>query len=84
MSLNISKKSVSSQRMRLGKISITIGVDKESNKNNKWQYNNEQWLKRGVSHYNANRYEEALTAYDQALQLDPTYIKAVFGRGNAL
>jgi serine/threonine protein kinase len=37
------------------------------------QKTKEQWLKEGDAHYDAERYEEAIAAYDRALELDPTY-----------
>ena len=46
----------------------------------------DEWLIEGnaLLHSGAKRYEEALTAYDQALRLDPTSAIASLGRGNAL
>jgi tetratricopeptide (TPR) repeat protein len=44
----------------------------------------EQWVEEGNAHRRAARYTEALTAYEQALQLDLRYTKAWYGRGFAL
>ena len=47
------------------------------------QKTKEQWLKEGDGHYDAKRYEEALAAYDRAIQLDPNSALAYYNRGNA-
>jgi tetratricopeptide (TPR) repeat protein len=47
------------------------------------QKTKEQWLIEGHSHYFARRYAEALAAYEQALQLDPTFAEAYNGKGRA-
>lgn len=47
------------------------------------QKTKEQWLIEGHSHYFARSYTEALAAYEQALQLDPTFAEAYNGKGRA-
>ena len=42
------------------------------------------WLNEGNTHCRAGRYEEALSAYDHALQLDPDYSQVYCDRGDAL
>ena len=44
----------------------------------------EQWLEDGNDHCAAGRYETALAAYNQALQLDPDYGDAYVNKGVAL
>ena len=44
----------------------------------------DQWLHEGDSYYKAQRYEEALHAYGQAIQLDRYYADAFISRGKAL
>lgn len=44
----------------------------------------EQWLREGITYYNAKGYEESLTACEKALQLDPRYAQAYYGKGLAL
>lgn len=48
------------------------------------QRTKEQWIKEGLDHYGAGRTAEALSAYEQALQLDPSYAVAWNNKGNAL
>ena len=48
------------------------------------QRTKEQWIKVGLDHYEAGRTAEALSAYEQALQLDPSYAVAWNNKGNAL
>lgn len=47
------------------------------------QKTKEQWLEEGDAHYDSGRYQEAITAYYNALQLDSNYAEAYFNRGNA-
>lgn len=44
----------------------------------------EEWLEEGKTFYNRMRYEEALTAFDQAVRLDPNNADAYNGKGTAL
>jgi superkiller protein 3 len=44
----------------------------------------DEWLKIGNDHWNAKRYNEALTACEQAIRLDPNYALAHFGKGYVL
>jgi tetratricopeptide (TPR) repeat protein len=44
----------------------------------------EQWLQEGINHYNNERYEEALAAYDQAISLDPNCVTYYNKKGEAL
>jgi tetratricopeptide (TPR) repeat protein len=44
----------------------------------------EQWLEEGNSHYKANRFTEALIAFEEALRLDPNDATAYNGKGKAL
>jgi serine/threonine protein kinase len=44
----------------------------------------EQWMDEGFDHGEAERYIEALAAYDQAVRLDPTDVEALNNRGTAL
>jgi hypothetical protein len=44
----------------------------------------EQWLDEGNAHYRAKRFQEALAAYDRAIQLDPNNANAYYNKGNAL
>jgi tetratricopeptide (TPR) repeat protein len=44
----------------------------------------EQWVDEGNAFLEINRYEEAIAAYDQALQLDPSLPYAYFKKGLAL
>jgi len=44
----------------------------------------EQHLSEGIQFYSLGQYREALTAYEQALRLDPHFADAHFGKGNAL
>jgi tetratricopeptide (TPR) repeat protein len=44
----------------------------------------EEWLKEGIVFRNLKRSAEALAAYDQAIRLDPNFVHAYVGRGNAL
>jgi tetratricopeptide (TPR) repeat protein len=47
------------------------------------QKTKEQWLNEGVRHFDAKRYEQAITDYDHAIELDSQYTLAYFNRGNA-
>ena len=42
----------------------------------------EQWINEGVAHREAERYREAIAAYNQAITLDPKYALAYNNRGN--
>src|SRR5262249_10877774 len=44
----------------------------------------EQWLEEALAYRKVSLYEEALAAYEHALQLDPNQAAALFGKGNAL
>src|SRR5712691_7469061 len=44
----------------------------------------EDWLKEGIALRNLKRYEEALTACEQALRLDPNYAIAYNNKGHTL
>ena len=44
----------------------------------------EHWLREGDDHYAAQRYEEARSAYEQAIRFDRDYTNAYIGRGKAL
>lgn len=44
----------------------------------------EQWLGEGLTHHKAGRYEQALKAYEQAMQLDPGYARAYRSKGDVL
>ncbi len=44
----------------------------------------EQWMEKADAAFDAERYEEALAAYDQAIILDPANWDAYFKKGNAL
>ena len=48
------------------------------------QKTKEQWLNEGNDHYNAKHYEEALAAYERAIQLDPNLALAYDSKGDAL
>lgn len=48
------------------------------------QKTKEQWVKEGKTHWYAQRFAEALSAYERALELDPTDAIAWNGKGNAL
>ncbi len=43
-----------------------------------------QWINVGNEHYKAERWSEALVAYDQAIRLDPNYTNAYYDKGLAL
>ncbi|HJT57594.1 MAG TPA: serine/threonine-protein kinase [Ktedonobacteraceae bacterium] len=45
------------------------------------QKTKEQWLYEGVAHSKAERYREAIVAYNQAINLDPNYANAYNNRG---
>ena len=47
------------------------------------QKTKEQWLDEGNTLHNSGHYEEALVAYERALQLDPHYADAYDARGDA-
>src|SRR5947207_1423148 len=55
-----------------------------NNYNGKQRKTREQWLDEGNTHFYAQRYDEALAAYQQALQLDPDYAKAYNNMGYVL
>ena len=42
------------------------------------------WLREGIRHYNAKRYQECVDACERAIQLDPDYVRAYHGKGLAL
>ncbi len=44
----------------------------------------EEWCAEGWHFYQNGEYQQALAAFDAALQLDPNYALAHLGRGNAL
>jgi serine/threonine protein kinase len=46
--------------------------------------NSNHWRDEGEKHFKASRYEEALSAYDQAIRLDPGFASAYNGKGSAL
>lgn len=48
------------------------------------QKTKEDWLDEGVEYARAKRYEQALTAYEAAMALDPTDAYALIGRGLVL
>src|SRR6202011_358241 len=43
-----------------------------------------EWENEGINHHRANRYEEALTAYDQAIRLNPNFFYTYYYKGNTL
>lgn len=43
----------------------------------------EQWLRKGIAHYNMKQYGEAIKAYNSAVELAPTYTLAYALRGQA-
>ena len=45
---------------------------------------NERWLDMGRSYYRANRFADALSAFEEAMRLDPGDATAYVGRGKAL
>jgi serine/threonine protein kinase len=49
-----------------------------------FQKTKEQFLEEGIILYKLGRHAEALTAYEQALHLDPNFIDAYVGKGNTL
>src|SRR5437764_6166647 len=44
----------------------------------------EQWLIEGIKNYTSKWYDEALQACEQAIQLDPRYARAHYGKALAL
>jgi tetratricopeptide (TPR) repeat protein len=48
------------------------------------QKTKEQWLEEGNTLRNLKRYDESLSAYEQAIRLDPNYANACNGKGNVL
>jgi tetratricopeptide (TPR) repeat protein len=48
------------------------------------QKTKEQWIDEGHNLFNLQRYEEAITAYNQALHLDPNLPRAYYNKGFAL
>src|SRR5260221_233577 len=48
------------------------------------QKSKEQWTNEGISLHNLKQYEEALTAYEQAVRLDPNDADAYNGKGISL
>ncbi len=42
----------------------------------------EQWFVEGLAHHKARRYEQALKAYEQIIQLDPDYARAYRSKGD--
>lgn len=44
----------------------------------------EQWFAEGLAHHKAGRYEQALKAYEQIVQLDPDYARAYRSKGDVL
>jgi len=43
-----------------------------------------QYMTEAIKHYNADCFQEALAALEQALSIDPVYIKALHGKGVVL
>ena len=43
-----------------------------------------QWLQEGIEFYNSKRYREAITAFEQAILLDPNYARAYHEKGLVL
>src|ERR1700736_6109962 len=48
------------------------------------QKTKEQWLDEGTQFYNSGRCQDALVAYERAIQLDPHFADAYDGKGDAL
>lgn len=48
------------------------------------QKTKERWLKEGINRYKAESYEESLNACNQAIRLDPHFVKAYYGKGLSL
>jgi len=46
--------------------------------------NIKRWLDEGNAHYRANRFEEALVAYERAIQLEPNSALAYYNKGRVL
>lgn len=46
--------------------------------------NSEAWVSKGVSLYNLGKYEEALIAYDKAIEINPKYFEAWNYKGTVL
>ncbi len=44
----------------------------------------EQWLNEGKAHLDANHFEDALEAYEQAIRANPNQAEAYYGKGEAL
>ena len=42
------------------------------------------WYNKGVDLGKLERYEEALSCYDEAIKLYPEYLLALYGKGNSL
>lgn len=62
-------------------LSPTIQAQSQSQAQGKTK---EQWLMAGNAAYDAQRFEEALQNYEQALSLDANYVAAYIGKGLAL
>ena len=45
------------------------------------QKTKEQWFHEAIIHFEAEHYEKALSACEQAIRLDPSYVKAFNGKG---
>jgi serine/threonine protein kinase len=66
------------QKMTAPPYGIAIGTSIPSRKTK------EQWLDEGDALFELKRYGEALTAYDQAIRLDPNLAMAYNNKGNVL
>lgn len=52
--------------------------------NNGLSKSTKQYIEDAISHYNKQRYQDALEAIEQAVRRDPTSVKALHGRGIVL
>ena len=47
------------------------------------QTNADAYNNRGIAYYKKRQYNEAISDYNKAIELDPKYVEAYFNRGNA-
>ena len=56
----------------------------QNNRTNVFSRTKERWLDEGIKFYNAKRFDESLSACEQALHLDPRCAQAYYGKGLTL
>lgn len=56
-------------------------LERRTNSPSKFRKTKEQWIEKAIVRYKARHYKDALRACNNAIQLDPNYARAYYGKG---